>query len=119
MNNSLLSSADIADRLHDVMETQWQRALEIIASPTEVGQQQVATNERHCPTRPIDTTKLDKDKADGVAGLYQNKPENEIFDTPTSSRTKRRQQSTSGSNGADKLQAYIDLVSLTKFISSN
>lgn len=91
------------------METQWQKALEIISSPTNV------EHRSDCTRRTIDVTKLDKNKADGVAGLYhQNKAENEVFETPTTSRDRRRNEesedTSSSGNTGDKLQQYIELV---------
>lgn len=88
--------ADIAEKLHTVMETQWQKALEIITSPS--------SEEDKKKRRTIDVSKLDKERADGVSNLLENKIENEIFETPTSSRHHDRRHS-------DKLQAYIELVS--------
>lgn len=78
------------------METQWQKALEIITSPS--------SEEDKKKRRTIDVSKLDKERADGVSNLLENKIENEIFETPTSSRHHDRRHS-------DKLQAYIELVS--------
>lgn len=98
------------------METQWQRALEIITSPGNSSDDQCTSIDRRSKT--INVSKLDKNKADGVAGLYHhhshNRPENEIFETPTSSRERRRHEDSednnSSNNTGDKLQQYIELV---------
>lgn len=90
--------ADIAEKLHTVMETQWQKALEIITS---------SSSEEKKKHRPIDVSKLDKERADGVSNLIENKIENEIFQTPTSSRNQRGD---CDRRHSDKLQAYIELV---------
>lgn len=95
LNRYQSKRADIAEKLHSVMETQWQKALEIITSPS--------SEEETKKHRSIDVSKLDKDRADGVSNLLENKIENEIFETPTSSRHRDRQHS-------DKLHAYIELV---------
>lgn len=99
-----LNRSDIAERLHSVMETQWQRALEIITSPEAVDACNSASGSG---MRPIDVTKLDRDRADGVAGLYLSKAENEVFETPVSGRLR---QPRDDSDADDKLQQYIDLV---------
>lgn len=78
------------------METQWQKALEIITSPS--------SGEDKKKHRTIDASRLDKERADGVSNLLENKIENEIFETPTTSRNRDGRHS-------DKLQAYIELVS--------
>lgn len=83
------------------METQWQKALEIITSPS--------SEEGKKKHRSIDVSKLDKERADGVSTLLENKIENEIFETPTSSRHHDRQHS-------DKLHAYIEMVIFFDYI---
>lgn len=84
------------------METQWKRTLEIITSPASA--EAVASR---TVTSAIDASRLDRDRADGVAGLYQNRPENETFETPVRHR-ERRNEANCGGN--DKLQQYIELV---------
>lgn len=103
LNRHQSRRADIAEKLHTVMETQWQKALEIISSPS--------SEEEKKKHRSIDVSKLDKERADGVSNLLENKIENEIFETPTSSRHRDRQHS-------DKLHAYIEMVKiLLKFLN--
>lgn len=86
------------------METQWKRTLEIITSPVSTETAPVRT-----VTSAIDVSRLDRDRADGVAGLYQNRPENEKFDTPVRHRERRNDAGTAvGSN--EKLQQYIEMV---------
>ncbi|XP_055379550.1 putative autophagy-related protein 11 [Condylostylus longicornis] len=87
---------DIAEKLHTVMETQWQKALEILTSPT--------TNVEHpkC-TNPV---LINKEKLDGLsADSGITKPENESFNTPTSSRNR-----THNRKNDERLQAYIELL---------
>lgn len=86
--------ADIAEKLHTVMETQWQKALAIITSPS--------SEEEKKKHRTIDVSKLDMER---VSNLLENKIENEIFQTPTSSRYRDGDR-----RHSDKLQAYIELV---------
>lgn len=88
------------------METQWKRTLEIITSPAST---EAAPGPGRTVTSAIDASRLDRDRADGVAGLYQNRPENETFDTPVRHRERRNEAATTG-GGNDKLQQYIELV---------
>lgn len=87
------------------METQWKRTLEIITSPAASANAEPART----VTSAIDATRLDRDRADGVAGLYQNRPENETFETPVRHR-ERRNETTTSCGSSDKLQQYIELV---------
>lgn len=87
------------------METQWKRTLEIITSPASAE----AVPGRTTVTSAIDASRLDRDRADGVAGLYQNRPENETFETPVRHRERLNEAATTGGCN-DKLQQYIELV---------
>lgn len=102
---------DIAERLHDVMETQWQKALEILTSPST---DRTTAAGKKSSSKPIDAKNLDRERADGVAKLYveeanSNKVENEIFETPTTSKT--RKQISRSEESTDRLHAYIEFVS--------
>lgn len=87
------------------METQWKRTLEIITSPASAE----AVSDKTV-TSAIDASRLDRDRADGVAGLYQNRPENETFDTPVRHRERRNEAAGTNGGSNDKLQQYIELV---------
>lgn len=87
---------DIAERLHNVMETQWQRALEILASPTTSDEKSYTT----------DTTN---------DGGHKTNAENEVFQTPTSSArrcltTNTTDEKTTNRGTVDRVQEYIELV---------
>lgn len=89
---------DIAERLHNVMETQWQRALEILASPT--------------------TSEGKGDSSETTNDAHKTNAENEVFQTPTTSarRCLTASGTTDGNNGergtVDRVQEYIELVSV-------
>ena len=99
------------------METQWQRALEILTNPNDESLNDPPVHQQNC--RPIDASKLDKEKADGIAGLYphRTRPENESYQTPDNNRshTTDDARATAANPYEDKLQAYIDLVRKTIF----
>lgn len=108
-----MTRSDIAERLHDVMETQWQKALEILTSPTT----SMATTGKKSKSKSIDTKHLDRERVDGVSKLNSNdtqrktddKIENEMFETPTTSRHKK--QTGRSNESTERLHAYIDFVS--------
>lgn len=103
--------SDIAERLHNVMETQWQRALEIITSPSDLPEQNHQQHTRR--HRSIDLSEIDQSKLDGVANWYHRhrKAENEVFHTPKTSRIKKQNDLNEPKvSGNDKLQSYIEMV---------
>ncbi|XP_058448829.1 coiled-coil domain-containing protein 18 [Malaya genurostris] len=76
--------ADIAEQLHSIMEVQWQKALEVLTSPSSV-----ALNEdTHNRFSKLRVDHIDKDQLDGVRTL-KSVAENETFQTPLSSRHQR------------------------------
>ncbi|XP_053695378.1 golgin subfamily A member 6-like protein 4 [Sabethes cyaneus] len=98
--------ADIAEQLHTIMEAQWQKALEVLTSPSSAafdqsGQQTQSRFSKLCVDH------IDKDQLDGVKTL-KSVAENEIFQTPISSR-----QQKSGDRSSlpkDLLHNYIELL---------
>lgn len=109
VNTFQAKRTDMAERLHTVMETQWHRALEIIASPTN-GPTDTANGNA--------TSKPNKDTAmtnDASIESTLTKAESDSFHTPKSAATASMQQrrpsrqpSEKGTN--DPLQHYIDMV---------
>lgn len=102
---------DIAEKLHNIMEAQWQKTLELITNPNTSTNSNRANSMSCEQSKSIDLGKIDKNKIDGVTVLYRNNAENETFETPTTSRHKKKNDQ---SEYADKLHAYIDLVSIIK-----
>lgn len=90
----------MAERLHTVMETQWQRALEILASPT------------------TSDGKGGVDTSETTTEGHRTNAENEVFQTPTTSakRCLTNNNTTVGNSAergtVDRVQEYIELVSL-------
>lgn len=80
------------------METQWQRALEIIST---------GTPDDDCEDRH-QSTKKNHSQRDPI-GLGKGKSENEIFETPTNNRLSKK-LADGQCSGDDKLQSFIDLV---------
>uniref|UniRef100_A0A1I8P0P3 Uncharacterized protein n=1 Tax=Stomoxys calcitrans TaxID=35570 RepID=A0A1I8P0P3_STOCA len=92
--------ADIAEKLHNVMETQWQKALEILTSPNLTRLTQLDTTDNESPDSNETHNK----------GMLQN---NNQYDTPKTSKKENNlnvqaQKPVSPPN--DKLQAYIELL---------
>lgn len=90
--------SDIAERLHDVMETQWIRTLAIITNPSTEAGGDAANKKMPAGGNMLPADRLDR--IDGVAKLYHNRPENEGFET----------RSVGKMESSDKLQKYIELV---------
>ncbi|KAJ6633474.1 Centrobin [Pseudolycoriella hygida] len=78
---------DIAEQLHDIMETQWQRALEIISTGNRNN-----AGDRH---------QLEKQNA-----VTNNK--SEFFETPTNNRTAPKFED--GQTSDERVQSFIDLL---------
>ncbi|XP_055912762.1 probable DNA double-strand break repair Rad50 ATPase [Eupeodes corollae] len=85
LNSYKTKRADIAEKLHSVMEVQWQKALEILTSP----------NSQTFENKAVSTENV------------QSTAENEQFETPKSSRQNRAADELTN---ADRLQAYIELL---------
>jgi predicted nucleic acid-binding Zn-ribbon protein len=87
--------ADMAEKLHSVMETQWKKALEILTSPSSVVCEDDDLNDR------LNRFKLrnsDKNRMDGVESV-RNIAENEVFQTPIKQKLPQ-----------DVLHNYIELL---------
>ncbi|KAL5293391.1 CNTROB family protein [Megaselia abdita] len=82
---------DLAEKLHEVMDTQWKKALEILLSPSKLA---------------IKVDGVDPEVLDGVASI---KPENESFESPKSSRMKSRKPKDDYKK-AQQLQNYIEIL---------
>lgn len=82
--------ADIAEQLHDIMETQWQRALEMISTGN-----------------PNDDT-VDRNQS-AKKNQNQRKAE-EVYETPVNNRQNSKSVDGGQTGGDDKLQSFIDLV---------
>lgn len=94
--------ADIAEKLHNVMETQWQKALEILTSPNLTRLTQLDTTDNESP----DTNETHLNKA-----MLQHHNQHHHFETPkTSKKENNLNVLKQESPQADKLQAYIELV---------
>ncbi|XP_075162278.1 centriole duplication and spindle assembly protein centrobin [Haematobia irritans] len=92
--------ADIAEKLHNVMETQWQKALEILTSPNLTRLTQLDTTDNESPDCNETHNK----------GTLQN-PHH--YETPKSSKKENNlnvQGHRPGTPQNDKLQAYIELL---------
>ncbi|KAL1374597.1 hypothetical protein pipiens_004860 [Culex pipiens pipiens] len=89
--------ADIAEQLHTIMETQWQKALQVLTCPSP----QSATND-HPNFNRLSVDHIDKDQLDGVRTL-KSVAENETFQTPVSSRRQNQPP-------RDLLHNYIELL---------
>ncbi|XP_039443861.1 centrobin [Culex pipiens pallens] len=87
--------ADIAEQLHTIMETQWQKALQVLTSPSP----QSAPNDHHFNRLSVDH--IDKDQLDGVRTL-KSVAENETFQTPVSNGRRQLPR--------DLLHNYIELL---------
>lgn len=88
--------ADIAEKLHTVMETQWQKALEILTSPNLTRFTQNETTDNESP----DTNET-----------HNKAMQAHHYETPkTSKKENNLNVQKHESPPADKLQAYIELV---------
>ncbi|XP_055541745.1 protein BCAP [Wyeomyia smithii] len=103
--------ADIAEQLHSIMETQWQKALDVLTSPSATicdrGNQQTQTSR----FSKLCVDHIDKDQLDGVRTL-KSVAENETFQTPISSRQQKSTRSPSERSTLPKdlLHNYIELL---------
>ncbi|XP_065359184.1 CAP-Gly domain-containing linker protein 1 [Calliphora vicina] len=98
--------ADIAEKLHNVMETQWQKALEILTSPHNLTR--TTHNETDQESASPDTNETHNKAIYHTQHLNQQQE----FETPKSSKKENNlnlmhKQETSP---MDKLQAYIELL---------
>ncbi|XP_073836847.1 centriole duplication and spindle assembly protein centrobin isoform X2 [Musca autumnalis] len=95
--------ADIAEKLHNVMETQWQKALEILTSPNLTRLTQLDTTDNESP---------DGNETHNNAMLLQNHQHH--YETPkTSKKENNLNVPKNTSPPMDKLQAYIELYKIT------
>ncbi|KAM7355624.1 centriole duplication and spindle assembly protein centrobin isoform 2-T2 [Cochliomyia hominivorax] len=94
--------ADIAEKLHNVMETQWQKALEILTSPHNL------TRSSHNETDRESAASPDNNETHNKA-IYQQHHE---FETPKSSKKENNLNLLQKhlTSPMDKLQAYIELL---------
>lgn len=100
---------DIAEQLHSIMETQWQKALEVLTSPATAGAEEAPQMPNRFNRLSVDH--IDKDQLDGVRTL-KNVAENETFQTPVNSR-QQKQAGYSGDRSTlprDLLHNYIQLL---------
>lgn len=102
--------ADIAEKLHNVMETQWQKALEILTSPHNLSR--TTHNETD---RESAICSPDSNIANNMNTCYANLNKDDGCETPKTS--KKENNFNVGTHKTettpkDKLQAYIELVSL-------
>lgn len=101
--------ADIAEKLHNVMETQWQKALEILTSPHNLTR---TTNNETTDQESV--VSPDNNDTHNKA-IYQQHHE---FETPKSSKKENNLNYLHNKqelSPKDKLQAYIELVSFIFF----
>lgn len=93
--------ADIAEKLHNVMETQWQKALEILTSPHNL------TRSTHNDTEN-DSTSPETNETHNRAILQRLQQ----FETPKCSKKENNLNvlQKNETSPMDKLQAYIELV---------
>ncbi|KAL9910665.1 centriole duplication and spindle assembly protein centrobin isoform 2-T2 [Glossina fuscipes fuscipes] len=88
--------ADIAEKLHNVMETQWQKALEILTSPTQ--------------------SKMSESDTDSPESNDTNRPVNHAYNECTPKSSRKENNLNVQNNKAptlspmDRLQAYIELL---------
>lgn len=96
--------ADIAEKLHNVMETQWQKALEILTSPHNL------TRSTHNDTEN-DSTSPETNETHNRA-ILQRLNQQQQFETPKSSKKENNLNvlQKNETSPMDKLQAYIELV---------
>ncbi|XP_037026368.1 ERC protein 2 isoform X1 [Bradysia coprophila] len=87
--------ADIAEQLHDIMETQWQRALEMIST----GDPEDDAVDRH------QSAKKSHNQRDAVA----SRKADEVHETPVNNRQNNK-FADGAQCGDDKLQSFIDLL---------
>lgn len=90
--------ADIAEQLHDIMETQWQRALEMISNG----------NPDDDPGDRYQSTKKSHNQRDATALSTGN----DVYETPVNNRQSKKFEG-GGQCDGDKLQSFIDMVSST------
>lgn len=103
--------ADIAEKLHNVMETQWQKALEILTSPNLTRLTQLETTDNESP---------DGNETHNNALLQQQNHQNHYETPKTSKKENNLNLPKNTSPPVDKLQAYIELVTklfFKKYIS--
>lgn len=91
LNSYKTKRADIAEKLHSVMEAQWQKALEILTSPNSSNPQAM------------------DNKASISMENVQSTAENEQFETPKTSR-QNNNRTVEDPPHLDRLQAYIELL---------
>ncbi|XP_037811729.1 paramyosin [Lucilia sericata] len=99
--------ADIAEKLHNVMETQWQKALEILTSPHNM------TRTTYNETTDQESSSQDNNDTHNKA-IYQahKNQQHHDFETPKSSKKENNLNLLHKQEASpkDKLQAYIELL---------
>ncbi|XP_058824281.1 myosin heavy chain, non-muscle [Topomyia yanbarensis] len=103
--------ANIAEQLHSIMEIQWQKALEVLTSPSPVAVTEANSRDVQSRFSKLCVDHIDKDQLDGVRTL-KSVAENETFQTPVSSRQQRLTGNPDGRNTLprDLLHNYIELL---------
>ncbi|XP_062561222.1 centrobin [Armigeres subalbatus] len=104
--------ADIAEQLHSIMETQWQKALEVLTSPAPVGSDEEPQMLNRFNRLSVDH--IDKDQLDGVRVLKGVAEKESCFhSTPVSSKPGGMTTRHSGDRSTlprDLLHNYIELL---------
>lgn len=98
--------AAIAEKLHGVMEDQWQKALEILTSPSNQSQQII--NIRDCESLANNENELNKDDSN-YKTPKKNKARERILKIKENNLNNINERKSSP-EPMDRLQAYIELV---------
>ncbi|XP_011208957.2 myosin-10 [Bactrocera dorsalis] len=98
--------AVIAEKLHDVMEDQWQKALEILTSPSNQSQQ--ISNNTECESPANNENELNKDDSN-YRTPKKNKTRDRILKIKENNLNNINERKSSP-EPMDRLQAYIELL---------
>ncbi|XP_018787845.1 PREDICTED: DNA repair protein RAD50 [Bactrocera latifrons] len=98
--------AVIAEKLHDVMEDQWQKALEILTSPSNQSQQ--ISNNTDCESPANNENELNKDDSN-YRTPKKNKTRDRILKIKENNLNNNNERKSSP-EPMDRLQAYIELL---------
>uniref|UniRef100_A0A034W117 Uncharacterized protein n=1 Tax=Bactrocera dorsalis TaxID=27457 RepID=A0A034W117_BACDO len=98
--------AVIAEKLHDVMEDQWQKALEILTSPSNQSQQ--ISNNTDCESPANNENELNKDDSN-YRTPKKNKTRDRILKIKENNLNNINERKSSP-EPMDRLQAYIELL---------
>lgn len=99
--------AVIAEKLHDVMEDQWQKALEILTSPSNQSQQ--ISNNTDCESQANNENELNKDDDSNYKTPKKNKARDRILKIKENNLNNINERKSSP-EPMDRLQAYIELL---------